>query len=324
MMTKILVTGGSGLVGNAIKDVIETSEKRSDEEWIFVGSKDGDLTDLESTRKLFDKYKPDKVIHLAAMVGGLFHNMSNNLDFLRKNMLINDNVLLVSHENNVNKVVSCLSTCIFPDKTTYPIDETMVHNGLPHDSNFGYSYAKRLIDVLNRGYFEQHNRKFTSIVPCNIYGPNDNFHPTASHVIPGMIQRLYKLIKDDTIDTPQEERVFTVYGTGKPLRQFIYSHDLAKLTIWVLREYDSVSPIILSVDEEDEVSIEFVARSIAKAFDFKGRIEFDTTKADGQYKKTASNNKLRSFRPDFKFTKFEEAIKTTVDWFLNNQDKVRY
>lgn len=183
-------------------------------------------------------------------------------------MLINDNVLLVSHETNVNKVVSCLSTCIFPDKTTYPIDETMVsqllfilfitncfnfyilfvkiHNGLPHDSNFGYSYAKRLIDILNRGYFEQHDRLFTSIVPCNIYGPNDNFHPTASHVIPGMIQRLYKLINDNSIDTPQEKRVFTVYGTGKPLRQFIYSHDLAKLAIWALREYDSISPIILS------------------------------------------------------------------------------
>lgn len=121
-----------------------------------------------------------------------------------------------------------------------------VHNGLPHDSNFGYSYAKRLIDVLNRGYYEQHNRLFTSIVPCNIYGPNDNFNPTASHVIPGMIQRLYKIINDPTATTPQEERVFTVYGTGKPLRQFIYSHDLARLAIWVLREYKSISPIILS------------------------------------------------------------------------------
>lgn len=121
-----------------------------------------------------------------------------------------------------------------------------IHNGLPHDSNFGYSYAKRLIDVLNRGYFEQYNRLFTSIVPCNIYGPNDNFSPTASHVIPGMIQRLNSLINDSTINTPQEERVFTVYGTGKPLRQFIYSHDLAKLAIWTLREYNSVSPIILS------------------------------------------------------------------------------
>ncbi|XP_031634507.1 probable GDP-L-fucose synthase [Contarinia nasturtii] len=323
MSTRVLVTGGTGLVGSAIRHVIQTTEKRNDEEWIFVGSKDGDLTDLQSTRELFEKYKPNKVIHLAAMVGGLFYNMNNNLDFLRKNMLINDNVLLVCHEINVNKVVSCLSTCIFPDKTTYPIDETMVHNGLPHDSNFGYSYAKRLIDVLNRGYFEQHNRLYTSIVPCNIYGPNDNFNPTASHVIPGMIHRLYNIINDNTVDTPQEERVFTVWGSGKPLRQFIYSLDLAKLAVWTLREYDSVSPIILSVDEADEVTIEFVARSIAKAFDFKGRIEFDTTKADGQHKKTASNTKLRSYRPDFQFTKFEEAIKYTVDWYLQNQDKVR-
>lgn len=90
------------------------------------------------------------MIHLAAMVGGLFHNMNNNLHFLRKNMTMNDNVLLVCHETNVKKVVSCLSTCIFPDRTSYPIDETMVHNGPPHDSNFGYSYAKRMIDVLNR------------------------------------------------------------------------------------------------------------------------------------------------------------------------------
>lgn len=219
---------------------------------------------------------------------------------------------------------------------------------MPHDSNFGYSYAKRLIDVLNRGYYEQHNRLFTSIVPCNIYGPNDNFSPIASHVIPGMIQRLYNLINDTTTNTPQEERVFTVYGSGKPLRQFIYSHDLAKLAIWTLRDYDSVSPIILSgiffffrksklffiiinfifffhstVDEEDEVTIEFVARSIAKAFNFKGRIEFDTTKADGQYKKTASNKKLRSYRPDFQFTNFKDAIEETVNWYLKNQQLIR-
>lgn len=103
-----------------------------------------------------------------------------------------------------------------------------------------------MIDITNRAYHDKFNRIFTSIVPCNIYGPNDNFHPTASHVIPGMIQRLHNLIYDSNNSMPQEDRVFTVYGSGKPLRQFIYSHDLAKLTVWVLREYDSVSPIILS------------------------------------------------------------------------------
>lgn len=131
-----------------------------------------------------------------------------------------------------------------PDQNAYG-NRFQIHNGPPHDSNYGYSYAKRLIDITNRAYFDQFGHIFTSIVPCNIYGPNDNFHPTASHVIPGMIQRLYGIMNGES-DTSQEERVFTVYGTGKPLRQFIYSHDLAKLAIWVLREYESVEPVILS------------------------------------------------------------------------------
>uniref|UniRef100_A0A146LWM5 Putative GDP-L-fucose synthase n=1 Tax=Lygus hesperus TaxID=30085 RepID=A0A146LWM5_LYGHE len=121
----VLVTGGTGLVGSAIKEVVKT-EKRPNETWVFVGSKEADLCDLNQTKALFSKYKPTHVIHLAAMVGGLFYNMSHNLDFFRKNMQINDNVLSVSHEMGVKKVLSCLSTCIFPDKTSYPIDESMV------------------------------------------------------------------------------------------------------------------------------------------------------------------------------------------------------
>ncbi|XP_008213278.1 probable GDP-L-fucose synthase isoform X2 [Nasonia vitripennis] len=238
----ILVTGGSGLVGKAIQSVVQT-ENPSNEKWIFVSSKDADLCDKKSTEKLFEKHKPTHVIHLAAMVGGLFHNMAHNLDFLRNNLHMNDNVLQTAHEYGVVKVVSCLSTCIFPDKTTYPINETMVHNGPPHPSNYGYSFAKRLIDVQNRAYHDQHGRLYTSVIPCNVFGPHDNFNPSASHVIPGLMRKLYDLIKDGNT----EDKVFTVLGTGKPLRQFIYSIDLAKLFIWVLREYNSVNPIILSV-----------------------------------------------------------------------------
>ncbi|KAL1433665.1 hypothetical protein MTO96_012487 [Rhipicephalus appendiculatus] len=120
----ILVTGGTGLVGKAIETVVN-EEQKSGERWVFVSSKDADLTNKQATEALFAKHKPTHVIHLAAMVGGLFRNMKYNLDFLRKNILINDNVLHTSFETGVQKVVSCLSTCIFPDKTTYPIDETM-------------------------------------------------------------------------------------------------------------------------------------------------------------------------------------------------------
>merc|ERR1712199_40663 len=134
------------------------------------------------TKALFEKFKPTHVFHLAAKVGGLYGNMKANLEFFRINMKINDNVLSLSHEFGVKKVVSCLSTCIFPDKTSYPIDETMVHNGPPHPSNEGYAYAKRMIDTANRCYHDQHGRMFTPVIPTNIYGRHDNYHLEDSHV----------------------------------------------------------------------------------------------------------------------------------------------
>ena len=133
---RVLVTGGSGLVGHGIKAAWE-KESSADEEFFWMSSKDADLCDRESTKAMFEKYKPTHVIHLAAKVGGLYGNMKANLEFFRKNMAINDNVLSLCYEYDVQKLVSCLSTCIFPDKTTYPIDETMVQNGPPHNSNYG-------------------------------------------------------------------------------------------------------------------------------------------------------------------------------------------
>jgi nucleoside-diphosphate-sugar epimerase len=271
----------------------------------------------------------------------------------------------------VAKCVSCLSTCIFPDKTSYPIDETMIHNGPPHDSNYGYAYAKRMIDVQNRALRDQHGRKYTSVIPTNIYGPHDNYHLHDSHVIPGLIHKTYLAM--------QKGEDLTVWGSGSPLRQFIFSRDLAKLFIKVLEEYDSSEPIILSVPEEDEVSIKDVVRMVAEvgahvlmpclvaclaacmqlcspahartptphtrthvhththththtclqlhartqASDFKGEIKHDLTKSDGQFKKTACNDKLRKLWPDFRFTPIEEGIKQSVEWFRDNYATAR-
>jgi GDP-L-fucose synthase len=311
----VLVTGGTGLVGSAIKKVVDDGDKRQNENWVFISSKDCDLTDLEATRRLFEQHRPTHVIHLAAMVGGLFHNLKHNLQFFTKNMAINQNVLQACHEFDVHKCVSCLSTCIFPDKTTYPIDETMVHNGPPHDSNFGYSYAKRMIDVLNKGYAQEHGRKYTSVIPCNVFGPYDNYNLDDAHVIPALIHKTYIAQRDQT--------ALQVFGSGKPLRQFIYSIDLAKLFIWVTREYNEVEPIILSVPEEAEVSIGDAVNAIVKAFDFKGEVNHDTTKADGQHKKTASNAKLRKYLPNFEYTPFEKAIGESVEWFKANYETAR-
>ncbi|XP_042212036.1 GDP-L-fucose synthase-like [Homarus americanus] len=233
----VVVTGGTGLVGQAIHTVVEQNS-RSNEKWIFLSSKDADLKSATETRAVFEKHRPSHVIHLAAMVGGLYRNMKYNCDFLRFNQLMNDNVLETCKELKVKKVVSCLSTCIFPDKTPYPIDETMIHNGPPHHSNFGYSMAKRMIDVMNQAYHTQYGCNFTSVIPTNVYGPHDNFNLEDGHVLPGLIHKTYTAKKNGT--------PFTVWGTGKPLRQFVYSLDLAKLMIWVLRDYNEITPIILS------------------------------------------------------------------------------
>ncbi|TNN04805.1 GDP-L-fucose synthase isoform 1 [Schistosoma japonicum] len=174
-------------------------------------------------------------------------------------MLINDNVLSSSHAVGAKKVVSCLSTCIFPDRTSYPIDETMVHNGPPHDSNYGYSYAKRMIDVMNRGYSETYGVLYTCVIPTNVFGPFDNFDINQGHVIPGLIHKAYLAKKNN--------EPLIVWGSGTPLRQFIYSIDLGYLIIWTLREYNDSSPIILSVPESDEISIRQAAESVAKAMD---------------------------------------------------------
>ena len=310
-MKKILVTGGTGLVGSAIK----TISKKYDYDFLFLSSKDCDLTNYTDTFELFSNYAPDCVMHLAACVGGLFKNMKYKVDMFEKNILININVLKVCHEIGVKKVVSCLSTCIFPDKTTYPIDEKMLHNGAPHFSNDAYAYAKRMLDVQSRAYQEQYNDNFICVIPTNIYGPHDNFNLQDSHVIPGLIHKCY-LAK-------QKGEPFVIAGTGTPLRQFIYSEDLAILILWALENYNEIEPIILSVSENDEKSINFVATCIAKKFNYENNIIFDKEKPDGQFKKTANNSKLLERIQNFAFTPIEEGISKTVEWFEANYKNSR-
>jgi len=317
---KVLVTGGSGLVGQAVRMMVEEDPNENVENWIFLSSKDGDLREMSACKKIFEEHKPTHVLHLAAFVGGLYRNLKYPVDFWNHNVNMNQNVMKCAFDSNVQKLVSCLSTCIFPDKTTYPINEDMIHLGPPHDSNEAYAYAKRMIDVMNRAYYQQYQKIFTSVIPTNIYGPYDNFHLEDSHVIPALIHKCY-LAKHN-----EEKQPFVCFGSGKPLRQFIYSKDLARLMIWTINNYEDVSPLILSVDENEEISIKDVVDSIVSAMDYKGPLEWDTSKADGQYKKTASNEKLRKLYPEFEFTKFEDGVKETVDWFnanVENRDVLR-
>ena len=184
---KILITGGTGLVGFALNNNL----KQTNYTYVCLGSKDCDLTHIDNVVSLFDKHKPDIVIHLAAFVGGLFRNMNFKVDMFEKNTIINYNILKCCHDFKVKKVVSCLSTCIFPDKTTYPINETMLHNGPPHTSNDAYAYSKRMLEIHSKAYQEQYGDNFICVIPTNIYGENDNYHLTDGHVIPALIHNCY-------------------------------------------------------------------------------------------------------------------------------------
>jgi GDP-L-fucose synthase len=305
----ILVTGGTGLVGNAIKYI--SSEYENKYTFIFISSKQCDLTNMDKTKEMFETYRPNYVIHLAACVGGLFKNMNNKVEMLEKNLIINYNVVKCSHEYKVEKLIACLSSCIFPDNIkSYPIDESMLHEGPPHFSNDAYAYSKRMLEIHCCSYRENYGDNFTCIIPTNIYGPHDNFDLENGHVLPALLHKCF-LAK-------QKNENFIICGSGKPLRQFIFSRDLAKI-IMIIFEKNIIENIIISVPEENEISIGDVGKMIAEKFDYKEKVTFDTSYSDGQYKKTVGIQKLKQILDDnFHFTHINDGIKITVEWFLSN------
>jgi len=303
---KTIITGGSGLVGSQFGgDVISLS------------SKDGDLRDSSQTERLFRGLTKDddvkSVIHCAARVGGLGGNMNHKGSFFYDNIMINSNVIEMSRVYGIKKLVCFLSTCVFPDDVTYPLTEEQVHLGPPHWSNDAYAYAKRMADVQIRAYKEQYGVEYCSVIPSNIYGPNDLFDIENGHVIPALISKCYEARENNTS--------FTVWGSGKPLREFIYSEDIAKLAVGVLENYSNCGSVILSTSQE--ISIMDLVDVIVKSLNFKGKVIFDSSKPDGQYRKPSDNSKLKSMFPDFKFTSVEEGIQKTVDWFEKNTSQKR-
>jgi GDP-L-fucose synthase len=297
-----IITGGTGLVGSAFSN-----------EYLKVGSKHNDLRDPMMANHLISWNEPETVIHCAAKVGGIGSNINNNAGFFRDNILINTNILEACRKFKVKNFIGFLSTCIFPDKTDYPLTPEMIHLGPPHYSNYGYAYAKRMLEVQIRSYSEQYGLNYKSVIPCNIYGPNDNFSLEHGHVIPMLIHKCY-LAQKYNVD-------FEIWGTGKPLREFIFSKDVATLTEYIIENYEGDTPVILS--PSTEISIKDVVDLIVQIFNFKGKVIFDESKPDGQFRKPSDNSVIKNLYPEFKFTPIEEGLKETIEWFIKNYENVR-
>lgn len=299
---KILVTGGHGLVGSEFIG----------NQYFKPTSKEYDLRNSQEVNRLMLK-NFDSVIHTAGKVGGLGGNMNHKGEFFYDNIMINTNVIESSRLTKVKNLVAFLSTCIFPDSVEYPLTEKKIHLGPPHFSNDAYAYAKRMTDIQIRAYKEQYGLNYKSVIPSNIYGPNDNYDIVNGHVIPSLIHKCYLARENKT--------PLKIWGSGNPLREFIFSKDVAKLTEWVLLNYNENEPIILSTSEE--ISIRDVVNIIIEIMNFKGEVIFDLSKHDGQHRKPSDNSKIKNYLPDFKFTPIYEGLKETIEFFENNYNIVR-
>jgi len=297
----MIITGGTGMVGNAFKKMLPNAEYINKEQ----------LHNFSYIIK--DKF----VIHLAAKVGGVKANTDFVSDFYVENSLINQRVLDYAYVGKAKKVVSLLSTCVYPDApyVTYPLTENQLHMGPPHQSNFGYAYAKRMVDVMSRAYRQQYGCNFITAIPNNLYGENDNFDLENSHVLPALIRKIWEAKINNQ---PSVE----VWGDGSPLREFTYSEDIAKILVFLLENYDEPEPI--NIGNTEEYSIKEVVWLLCELLNYDGKINWNTNKPNGQYRKPSSNKKLLDLGwKKENYTPLKEGLKKTCDWFIINYPNVR-
>ena len=294
------------MLGNALKSVLPNAT--------YINRESYDLTSQNDVEYLFWKERPDCVIHLAAKVGGVEANYKSPASFYYDNIMMNTNVLECSRKRGVKKVISLLSTCVYPDSIDYPLIENNIHKGEPHYTNYAYAYAKRMLDIQSRAYRQQYGCNFITAVPNNLFGEHDNFHLNNSHVIPAIIRKIYeaKLYNTDV----------TLWGDGKPLREFTYSKDLAKIMLLLIEKYDSSEPI--NIGNTKEHSIKNVADMIADIMDYNGEIIWDTNKENGQHRKPSDNSRLLKIGwKNEDYTPLYESLTKTCKWFKKNFPNVR-
>jgi GDP-L-fucose synthase len=300
-MNKILVTGGSGMVGQSLKKYLPNAT--------YISSKDYDLTSETHVYQMFNNIKPNIVIHLAAKVGGIMDNITYPADYFDKNIIMNTLILKWAQQLNVERFIGILSTCIYPDVVeTYPITEDMLHLGPPTKTNFSYGYAKRSLAVQIDAYNQQYGTNYQYLTPCNLYGEFDKYGDN-SHFIAALIKKIHNAKINN-------ESKITLFGDGSPLRQFMHSDDLAYVIKYCL-DNNIYSNMNVAIDEN--LSITEMAKIALKACDAEHlTIEFDTTKPNGQYRKDVSIDLLKQKIPSFSPMKLEDGIKQTYNYLIEN------
>lgn len=301
-MKKVLVTGGSGLAGTAFQAI---QHEAPECEFLFPSSGDCDLTRGDALLAYVGRHKPDAIVHLAAVRGGILLSSRHPATVLRDNALMSFYVLEAARTHRVGKVVMGLSSGMYPADAAQPIREESLHDGAPHASNYGYAFAKRLIEPALRAYRTEYQMNVIGLVPNGIYGENDNFDEASSTFIAGLIRRFH--------EHRSGSGPIVVWGDGSPLRELTYSKDIARAFLWGLLHYDA--PQILNIGTTEEHSIRDIACLIADIMGIdKKRIAFDTSRPNGIARKATDNSRFLSLS-GFRHTPLREGLEHAIRWF---------
>lgn len=297
-----LITGGHGLLGSALNFGIKPTKEELN------------ILDYSKLCEFIEKNKIDSVIHAAARVGGVQSNTDYIFDFFSENTQMSLNVMNACKQYKIQKSIYIISTCAFPADSPLPLKEEYLHTGEPHYTNYGYAYSKRMLEVGARSLRQQYGLNSFCLIPCNLYGENDNYNLKNGHVIPSLIHKCH-LSKIN--NTP-----FEIWGSGNAEREFLYVKDFSNIIENIFKNNIAIDSTAI-ISPENSVTIKQIVELIAKKINFKGDIIFDKSKPEGILKKDSDNTKFKKYFPEFKFTSLDEGLDKTIEFFVQNYSRIK-
>lgn len=307
-MSTVLVTGGHGFLGSHLVERLEDLSVNV----IAPTHIDYDLVDGGQIKKMYSDHPSDIVIHLAAVVGGIGINQKHPGKFFYDNLMMGVQLMELARQAGIPKFVALGTICAYPKFTPIPFKEENLWNGYPEETNAPYGLAKKMMLVQSQAYRQEYGYNSIFLLPVNLYGPGDNFDPESSHVIPALIKKCV-----DAVESGRDSIV--VWGDGSPTREFLYVKDAVEGILLAAEKYDKSEPVNLG--SSYEISIKDLVELIAKTTGFRGKVEWETSKPNGQPRRKLDTNRAKE---EFGFeatTTFEEGLKTTVDWYLKNRSE---